>query len=63
MFDPAFFLPMISSLLATEAPLSVEKFNRNGCLSMILACLGSSDQSMRLGAYHILVLLRSHLFW
>ncbi|VVC41831.1 Hypothetical protein CINCED_3A025916 [Cinara cedri] len=62
MFDPAFFLPMISSLLATEAPLSIEKFNRSGCLSMVFACLGSNDVSMRLAAYHILILLRSHLF-
>ncbi|XP_025207586.1 uncharacterized protein LOC112603296 isoform X2 [Melanaphis sacchari] len=62
MFDPSFFLPMISSLLATEAPLSIEKFNRSGCLSMVLACLGSYDCSMRSAAYHVLTLLRSHLF-
>ncbi|KAF0767622.1 Nucleolar pre-ribosomal-associated protein 1 [Aphis craccivora] len=62
MFDPSFFLPMISSLLATEAPLSIEKFNRSGCLSMILACLGSNDCSMRSAAYHVLTLMRSHLF-
>uniref|UniRef100_A0A2S2NAL6 Nucleolar pre-ribosomal-associated protein 1 n=1 Tax=Schizaphis graminum TaxID=13262 RepID=A0A2S2NAL6_SCHGA len=62
MFDPSFFLPMISSLLATEAPLSIEKFNRNGCLSMVLACLGSYDCAMRSAAYHVLTLLRSHLF-
>lgn len=62
MFDPAFFLPMISSLLATEAPLSIEKFSRNGCLSMVLACLSSYDCLMRKAAYHVLTLLRSHLF-
>ncbi|XP_025413157.1 nucleolar pre-ribosomal-associated protein 1 [Sipha flava] len=62
MFDPSFFLPMISSLLATEAPLSIEKFNTSGCLSMVLVCLGSCDCSMRAAAYHVLTLLRSHLF-
>lgn len=63
MFDPAFFLPMISSLLATEAPLSIEKFTRNGCLSMVLACLGSTDRCMRSAAYLVLSQLKSHLFW
>lgn len=63
MFDPAFFLPMISSLLAAEEPLSIEKFTKKGCLSMILACLGSNDCLMRSAAYHVLTLLRSHLFW
>lgn len=63
MLDPAFFLPMISSILATEAPLSIEKFTRTGCLSMVVASLGSCDAPLRLAAYHILTLLRSHLFW
>lgn len=54
---------MISSLLATEAPLSIEKFNSNGCLSFVLACLGSCDCAIRTAAYHVLTLLRSHLFW
>lgn len=62
MIDPAFLLPMISSLLATEAPLSIEKFTRSGCLSLVLACLGSSNNAMRSAAYHVLKLLRSHLF-
>ncbi|XP_050532927.1 nucleolar pre-ribosomal-associated protein 1 [Daktulosphaira vitifoliae] len=62
MLDPAFFLPMISSLLSTEAPLSIEKFTRSGCLSMILACLGSGDSDIRIAAYHVLTILRSHLF-
>ncbi|XP_050435680.1 nucleolar pre-ribosomal-associated protein 1 [Adelges cooleyi] len=62
MLDPAFFLPMISSLLGTEAPLSIEKFTKNGCLSMVLACLGSCDDAIRLAAYHVLTRLRSHLF-
>lgn len=63
VFDPAFFLPMISSLLATEAPLSIEKFTKKGCLSMVLVSLGSYDIPMRRAAYHVLTLLRSHLFW
>lgn len=60
-YDPAFYLPLFSSIFATNSVVPIHKVTQNGALSLVLGCLSSSSQDTRLAAHTVLARFYAHL--
>lgn len=61
IYDPAFFIPLMSSAFAPEAFTRPVRPAQNGLLALNFAALSSQDKEMRLAGGNALLRYRSHL--
>ncbi|KAG8231450.1 hypothetical protein J437_LFUL000167 [Ladona fulva] len=61
VYDPCFYLPLFSHILAPENPVKVYKFTQTGALALTVAALGSHNNYIRAAAMHVLARFYSHL--
>ncbi|XP_071444022.1 nucleolar pre-ribosomal-associated protein 1 [Hetaerina americana] len=61
VYDPCFYLPILSHILAPENPIKIYKVVQSGALALTVISLGSSDPDVRGAAMHILARFYSHL--
>lgn len=61
IYDPAFFIPLMSMAFAPEAFTRPIRPAQNGLLAMTFATLSSQDKNMRLAGANALMRYRSHL--
>lgn len=61
IYDPAFFIPLMSMAFAPEAFTRPVRPAQNGLLAMTFATLSSQDKNMRLAGANALMRYRSHL--
>ncbi|XP_046406009.1 uncharacterized protein LOC124170963 [Ischnura elegans] len=61
IYDPCFYLPILSHILAPENPIKIYKVVQSGALALTVIALGSSDAGVRSAAMHILARFYSHL--
>uniref|UniRef100_A0A182PVS9 Nucleolar pre-ribosomal-associated protein 1 n=1 Tax=Anopheles epiroticus TaxID=199890 RepID=A0A182PVS9_9DIPT len=59
-YDPAFLLPMMNYIYATEQADMLRRGIRAGILALPFLCLSSRDEQMRLAAGSVLLRIRSH---
>ncbi|XP_050079960.1 uncharacterized protein LOC126567735 [Anopheles maculipalpis] len=60
-YDPAFLMPMINYMFASEQPDMLRRGIRSGILTLPFLCLSSNDEQMRLAGGSVLLRIRSHL--
>ncbi|XP_035893605.1 uncharacterized protein LOC118503915 [Anopheles stephensi] len=60
-YDPAFLMPMINYMFASEQPDMLRRAIRTGILTLPFLCLSSNDEQMRLAGGSVLLRVRSHL--
>uniref|UniRef100_A0A182T9G6 NopRA1 domain-containing protein n=1 Tax=Anopheles maculatus TaxID=74869 RepID=A0A182T9G6_9DIPT len=60
-YDPAFLMPMINFMFASEQPDMLRRGIRCGILTLPFLCLSSNDEQMRLAGGSVLLRIRSHL--
>ncbi|EZA54632.1 Nucleolar pre-ribosomal-associated protein [Ooceraea biroi] len=61
VYDPAFYLPLLCSLLAENNIVACYKINQNGVLALVLIACCSSSSDVRLAAYTALSRYYFHL--
>jgi len=62
VYDPAFYLPILSHVSGPESPLKTFAFVRSGALALTLVALASQVEDVRTMAYSILSCFVDHLY-
>lgn len=61
MYDPAFYLPLLCSLLTENNIVACHKISQSGALALVLAACCSASSDVRMAAYTIISRYYFHL--
>jgi len=61
VYDPAFYLPLLCTLLAENNIVACYKINQSGALALVLAACCSDSSDIRMTAYTIISRYYFHL--